>query len=112
MVIPRQKLMNMFRGDRQGVALLTRNYNSAGRDWTEYVLNISVNKAMRTRGKNAECVIMKELGQMIEKKVWARVDVQRLPREEKARIIWSSMFLKEKFLASSRSTTCISTRGR
>ena len=75
MVIPRQKLMNMLRGDRQGVALLTRNYNSAGGDLTEYVLNISVNEVLHTGGKDAECVIMKELSQMIEKKVWTPVDV-------------------------------------
>lgn len=37
---------------------------------------------------------------MLEKKVWTPVEIQRLPREEKARIIRSSMFLKEKFLAS------------
>ena len=100
LVIPRQKLMNMFRGDRHGVALLTRNYNSTGGDWREYVMNISVNEALRTRGKDAEYVILKELEQMIEKKVWTPVNVQKLPREEKARIIRSSMFLKEKFLAS------------
>ena len=45
-------------------------------------------------------MILKELGQMIKKKAWTPVDIQRLPREEKARIIGSSMFLKEKFLAS------------
>ena len=102
MVIPRQKLMNMFRGDRHGAALLTRNYNSTGEDWREYVMNISVNEALRTRGKDAECVILKEFEQMVEKKVWAPVNVQRLPSEEKARIIRSSMFLKEKFLASGK----------
>lgn len=100
LVVPRQKLMDMFRGDRHGAALLTRNYNSVGGDWKEYVLNISVNEALRTRGKEAESVILKELGQMLEKKVWTPVDIHRLPREEKARIIRSSMFLKEKFLAS------------
>ena len=100
LVLPRQKLMDMFRGDKHGAALLTRNYNSVGGDWKEYVLNISVNEALRTRGKEAESVILKELGQMIKKKVWTPVDIQRLPREEKARIIRSSMFLKEKFLAS------------
>ena len=42
---------------------------------TEYVLNISVNEVLRTRGKDAECVIMKELSQMIEKKVWTPVDM-------------------------------------
>ena len=99
-VIPRRSLMDMFRRDRRGAVLLTRNYDPAGGNWSEYVLNISVNEALRTRGKVAESVILKELGQMIEKKVWTPVDVQKLPREEKARIIRSSMFPKEKFLAS------------
>jgi hypothetical protein len=99
-VIPRTDLMDMFRGDKQTAALLTRNYDSAGGDWGEYVMNISVNEALRTRGKDAETVIQKELGQMIEKKVWTPVDIRGLSHDEKARIIRSSMFLKEKFLAS------------
>ena len=99
-VVPRADLMDMFRGDKQTAALLTRNYDSAGGDWGEYVMNISVNEALRTRGKDAETVIQKELGQMIEKKVWTPVDIQGLSHGEKARIIRSSMFLKEKFLAS------------
>ena len=45
-------------------------------------------------------VIEKELGQMLEKKVWAPVNLTGLSWEEKQRIIRSSMFLKEKFLAS------------
>ena len=49
LVVPRQKLMNMFRGDRHGSALLTRNYNSVGGDWNISVLNISLNEALRTR---------------------------------------------------------------
>ena len=93
LVVPRQKLMDMFRGDRHKAALFTRNYNSVGGDWKEYVLNISVNEALRTRGKEAESVKLKELGQMLEKKIWTPVKIQRLPREEMARIIRSSMFL-------------------
>ena len=99
-VVPRVNLMDMFRGDKQTAALLTRNYDSAGGNWGEYVMNISVNEALRTRGKDAETVIQKELGQMIEKKVWTPVDIRGLSHVEKARIIRSSMFLKEKFLAS------------
>lgn len=71
-----------------------------GKDWGEYVFNISVNDALRTRGDAALSVIEKELGQMIKKKVWAPVDLKGLSGEEKQRIIRSSMFLKEKFLAS------------
>ena len=99
-VIPRMDLMDMFRGAKNGAALLTRNYDSAGGEWSEYVLNISVNEALQTRGRGAETVIQKELNQMIEKKVWTPVQVRELSGEEKSRIIRSSMFLKEKFLAS------------
>ena len=99
-VIPRMDLMNMFRGGKNGAALLTRNYDSAGGEWSEYVLNITVNEALRTRGRDAETVIQKELNQMIEKKVWTPVQVRKLSGEEKSRIIRSSMFLKEEFLAS------------
>lgn len=99
-VVSRGDLMDMFRSDKHSAALLTRNYDSAGGDWGEFVLNISVNEALRTRGKDAESVIQKELSQMITKKVWTPVDIRRLSTDEKRRIIRSSMFLKEKFLAS------------
>lgn len=53
---------------------------------------------MRTTGAQAESVIMKELLQMIDKKVWTLVYVHVLTSTEKFRIIRSQMFLKEKFL--------------
>ena len=59
-----------------------------------------MNEALRTRGKDAETIIEKELSQMIAKKVWTPVDIRGLSVEEKRRIIRSSIFLKEKFLAS------------
>ena len=90
----------MFRKGVNRGALLTRLYIEPGTDWKERVLNISVNEALRTRGKDAEVVIMKELGQMLRKKVWTPVDIKSLSYNEKRRIIRSSMFLKEKFLAS------------
>ena len=62
-----------------------------------------MNEALRTRGDAALSVIEKELKQMIDKKVWAPVSVSDLSAEEKHRIIRSSMFLKEKFLASGSS---------
>ena len=43
---------------------------------------------------------MKELGQMLRKKVWTPVDIRSPSYNEKRRIIRSSKFLKEKFLAS------------
>ena len=64
------------------------------------VMNITVREALRTRGAEAEKVIMKELEQMLNKSVWTPIDVRRLTAEQRGRIIRSSMFLKEKFLAT------------
>ena len=52
-------------------------------NWTDHVFNISVNEALRTRGKNAESVIEKEFGLMLTKKVWTPIDVKSLSYEEK-----------------------------
>ena len=81
-VVPREDMMNMFRSDKDGTAFLTRNYDSAEGDWGEFVLNVSVNEALRTRGKDAETVIEKELSQIIAKKVWTPVDKRGLSVEE------------------------------
>ena len=97
--VSRHKVMNFFRNG-SGAVLLTCNYDGDGADWGDYVLNISVNKALRTRGDAALSVIEMELKQMIDKKVWGPVDVNGLSGEEKYRIIRSSMFLKKYFLAS------------
>ena len=72
----RLDIMQMYRNGVNGGALLTRLYIEPGTDWKERVLNISVNEALRTRGKDAEMVIMKELGQMLRKKVWTPVDIR------------------------------------
>ena len=69
-------------------------------DRGDSVMNITVREAMRTRGEEAERVVMKELGQMINKGVWTLVNGRTLGAEEQGRIIRSSMFLKEKYLAS------------
>ena len=92
--------MQIFRKGVNGGALLTRLYIEHGTNWRERVFNISVNEALRTRGRDAETVIMKELGQILRKKVWTPVDIGSLSYNEKRRIIRSSMFLKEKFLVS------------
>ena len=93
----RGNIMNFF---RKG-ALLTRVYHPRDSDeWEHKVLNISVSTALRTRGSDAVSVIEKELKQMITKKVWTPVNISSLSSEERRRIIRSSMFLKEKFLAS------------
>ena len=96
----RHDFLNFFRSGRGGAALLARNYDGRGEDWGDYVFNISVNEALRTRGDAAVSVIEKELSQMLSKKVWSPVDLKGLSWDEKHRIIRSSMFLKEKFLAS------------
>ena len=41
--------MHFFRNGK-GRDLLTRNYDGDGANWGDYVLNISVNEALRTRG--------------------------------------------------------------
>ena len=67
---------------------------------SESVMNISVKEALRTRGDEAERVIMKELKQMLTKNVWTPVDGRKLTGEQRSRVIRSSMLLKEKFLAT------------
>ena len=58
--VGRQNIMDFFRnGDR--TALLTRNYDGDGAEWGDFVFNISVNEALRTRGDAAVTVIEKEL---------------------------------------------------
>ena len=42
----------------------------------------------------------KELEQMLNKNVWTPIDVRTLSPEQRGRVIRSSMFLKEKFLAT------------
>ena len=90
----RENIMQFFRKGVNGGALLTRVYEETGVDWTDHVFNISVNGALRTRGKDAESVIEKELGQMLTKKVQTPVDVKSLTYEERGRIIRSSMYKK------------------
>jgi Reverse transcriptase (RNA-dependent DNA polymerase) len=62
----------------------------------ECALNISVKEALRTRGADAEKVIMQELGQMMERRVWTAVKLVDLSTRQKMDIIRSSMFLKMK----------------
>ena len=64
----------------------------------EYAMNITVKEALRSRGAEAERVILKELAQMKDKKVWTPVHMSVLSSTEKHGIIRSQMFLKEKYL--------------
>ena len=63
----------------------------------EHAMNITVKEALKSRGEEAERVILKELGQMITKKVWTPVHMSVLTSTEKRGIIRSQMFLKEKY---------------
>ena len=74
------------------------NTNEAAVLAKDYAMNISVKEALRSRGAAAEHVIMKELSQMRDKKVWTPVHMSVLSSTEKHRIIRSQMFLKEKYL--------------
>ena len=58
--------------------------------------NISVKEAPRTRGDEAKRVIVSELRQMIDKRVWAPVIGGKLSAMQRASTIRSSMFLKQK----------------
>jgi predicted lactoylglutathione lyase len=64
------------------------------------VFTISVKAALRDRRDEATPVIMAELKQMLEKKVWHGVHTRTLTRNQRSAIIRSSMFLKDKYLAS------------
>ena len=58
--------------------------------------NISVREALRTRGDEAKSVIISELKQMLDKRVWAPVMGGKLSAMQRATTIRSSMFLKQK----------------
>ena len=64
------------------------------------VFTISVKAALRDRRDEATPVIMAELKQMLDKKVWHGVHTNTLTRNQRSAIIRSSMFLKDKYLAS------------
>jgi hypothetical protein len=62
----------------------------------ERALNITVKEELRTRGAEAEKVIMQELSQMMDRRVWTAVKLSDLSTRQKMDIIRSSMFLKMK----------------
>lgn len=71
-------------------------------DWhdTPFAFTMSVRAALRERGEEATPVILAELKQMLDKGVWHGVHTYNLTRSQRRSIIRSSMFLKDKFLAS------------
>jgi Reverse transcriptase (RNA-dependent DNA polymerase) len=64
------------------------------------VFTISVTAALRDRRDEATPVIMAELKQMLDKHVWHGVHTRDLSKKQRSAIIRSSMFLKDKYLAS------------
>jgi predicted lactoylglutathione lyase len=72
---------------------------SAWRD-DHFAFTMSVRAALRERGEEATPVIMAELQQMLDKKVWHGVLAANLTKNQRRAIIRSSMFLKDKYLAS------------
>lgn len=79
-----------------------RRHLLAREDWrdTEFAFKISVRMALRERETEARPVITAELRQMVEKKVWHGVHTRALTKQQRAAIIRSSMFLKDKYHAS------------
>ena len=65
---------------------------------SEYGLHISVNKALDMFGDKATAAIAAELQQMIDLRVWTPISPISLSPSELKNVIYSSMFLKEKFL--------------
>jgi hypothetical protein len=72
------------------------------KDWIDkdYAFTMSVRAALRERGEEARPVIMAELQQMMDKKVLHCVIASSLTKSQRRAIIRSSMFLKDKYLAS------------
>lgn len=97
---PGGRLLDFFRRGGTDLALMSKELMKEIGQNQERVMNITVREAIRTRGEEAERVIMKELNQMINKRVWTPVDGKKLSAEQRSCIIRSSMFLKEKYLAS------------
>jgi Reverse transcriptase (RNA-dependent DNA polymerase) len=95
-------VLDFFRKGGTDLALMSKEVMRCVQctDNAEHVMNITVSEAIRTRGDEAESVMIKELGQMVNKKVWTPIDGKNLTAEERRRIIRSSMFPKEKYLAS------------
>jgi hypothetical protein len=96
---PGARLLDFFRRRGTDLAMVCSELMS------EQAINITVREAIRTRGEEAERVILMELAQMVNKNVWTPIDGRLLTAEERGSIIRSSMFLKE----ISRTRTCMMT---
>jgi hypothetical protein len=88
---------NTLRLTRSDVESITAFLEQRKREGTlDPSANVSVSQALRTRGNNAERVIIKELTQMDVLGVWQGMRTQHLGAAQRAGIIRSSMFLKRK----------------
>jgi hypothetical protein len=81
----------------QSLASLPRVLSNIDKD---FVFKISVRAALRDRETEARPVMMAELQQIVDKRVWHGVKTRNLTRQQRRAIIRSSMFLKDKYLAS------------
>jgi len=77
-----------------------RTQSEADNEKWEEAFVMSVRKALKDRAEEAEPVIVAELQQMVDKKVWHAVHASDLSSAERRAIIRSSMFLKDKYLPS------------
>jgi hypothetical protein len=84
---------------QQAIQATLRRQLNATKDFRdiEYAMSLSVKKAMKEHGESARIVIRAELKQMIDKGVWHPVDLRGLTKEQRKRIIRSTMFIKEKY---------------
>ena len=88
-------------GDLDVALYADRTYRSGGVS-EERAMNITVKEALKSWGDEAKRVIKKELKQMLDKRVWAPVQVSSLSATEKRSIIRSQMSLKEKYLPTGK----------
>ena len=97
----RRSILDMFRNGTNETALTASALGiteKIGGGLGGHIMNITVKQALRTRGDEAEKVIMEEVSQMIDKKVWCPATLSSLCSVERSRTIRSQMFFKVKFL--------------
>jgi hypothetical protein len=92
----------VMNSEQDRISFQIRKELTARADWhdCDFAFVMSVKAAMRDRGPEAEAVILAELQQMVDKNVWHPVDTRGLSSKQRRAIIRSSMFLKDKYLAS------------
>jgi hypothetical protein len=101
-VMPNSSYAMMGTAEEVATKAALRRHLAARSNWTDhaYAFHISVKAAMRERGAEATPVIFAEVEQMLKKGVWHGVHTKYLSAAQRRGIIRSSMFLKDKYLAS------------